>query len=66
VLAFQEYKSPASMKTVPHGWTNIGNVSTLGDAVAAFNPTGRINETIIRVVRERHAPIPATFPPTDR
>src|SRR5262245_50191017 len=30
--------------------TNIGNVSTLGDAVAAFNPTKRINgKTIIRV-----------------
>jgi NADPH:quinone reductase-like Zn-dependent oxidoreductase len=30
--------------------TNIGNVSTLDDAVAAFNPTGRITgKTIIRV-----------------
>jgi NADPH:quinone reductase-like Zn-dependent oxidoreductase len=30
--------------------TNIGNVSTLGDAVAAFNPTARIKgKTIIRV-----------------
>ena len=30
--------------------TNIGNVSTLDDAVAAFNPTKRINgKTIIRV-----------------
>jgi len=30
--------------------TNIGNVATLGDAVAAFNPTGRISgQTIIRV-----------------
>src|SRR5215469_9714204 len=30
--------------------TNIGNVATLGDAVAAFNPTERINgKTIIRV-----------------
>jgi NADPH:quinone reductase-like Zn-dependent oxidoreductase len=30
--------------------TNIGNVSTLDDAVAAFNPTERINgKTIIRV-----------------
>jgi NADPH:quinone reductase-like Zn-dependent oxidoreductase len=30
--------------------TNIGNISTLDDAVAAFNPTGRINgKTIIRV-----------------
>jgi NADPH:quinone reductase-like Zn-dependent oxidoreductase len=30
--------------------TNIGNVSTLDDAVAAFNPTQRINgKTIIRV-----------------
>jgi len=35
--------------------TNIGNVSTLDDAVAAFNPTKRINakrikgKTIVRV-----------------
>jgi NADPH:quinone reductase-like Zn-dependent oxidoreductase len=30
--------------------TNIGNVSTLDDAVAAFNPTKRINgKAIIRV-----------------
>src|SRR5262249_34072242 len=30
--------------------TNIGNVATLDDAVAAFNPTGRISgQTIIRV-----------------
>ena len=30
--------------------TNIGNVSTLDDAVAAFNPTERISgKTIIRV-----------------
>ena len=30
--------------------TNIGNVSTLDDAVAAFNPTKRIKgKTIIRV-----------------
>jgi NADPH:quinone reductase-like Zn-dependent oxidoreductase len=30
--------------------TNIGNVSTLGDAVAAFNPAARIKgKTIIRV-----------------
>jgi hypothetical protein len=30
--------------------TNIGTVSTLDDAVAAFNPTKRINgKTIIRV-----------------
>jgi hypothetical protein len=30
--------------------TNIGNVSTLDDAVAAFNQTKRINgKTIIRV-----------------
>jgi hypothetical protein len=30
--------------------TNIGIVSTLGEAVAAFNPTKRINgKTIIRV-----------------
>jgi len=30
--------------------TNIGNVATLDDAVAAFNPTGRRNgQTIIRV-----------------
>ena len=30
--------------------TNIGNVSTLADAVAAFNQTKRINgKTIIRV-----------------
>ena len=30
--------------------TNIGNVATLDDAVAAFNPTKRINgKTIIRV-----------------
>jgi len=30
--------------------SNIGNVSTLDDAVAAFNPTERINgKTIIRV-----------------
>ena len=30
--------------------TNIGNVSTLDDAVAAFNPTERIKgKTIIRV-----------------
>jgi NADPH:quinone reductase-like Zn-dependent oxidoreductase len=32
--------------------TNIGNVSTLDDAVAALNPTERINgKTIIRVRR---------------
>ena len=32
--------------------TNIGNVATLDDAVAAFNPTGRISgQTIIRVRR---------------
>jgi NADPH:quinone reductase-like Zn-dependent oxidoreductase len=32
--------------------TNIGNVSTLDDAVAAFNPTERLRgKTIIRVVR---------------
>jgi NADPH:quinone reductase-like Zn-dependent oxidoreductase len=31
-------------------WTNIGNVSTLGDAVAALNPTERRKgKTIIRV-----------------
>jgi hypothetical protein len=36
--------------------TNIGTVATLDDAVAAFNPTKRINgKTIIRVRRERHA-----------
>jgi NADPH:quinone reductase-like Zn-dependent oxidoreductase len=30
--------------------TNIGNIATLDDAVAAFNPTKRINgKTIIRV-----------------
>jgi hypothetical protein len=30
--------------------TNIGDVATLGDAVAAFNPTERISgQTIIRV-----------------
>ena len=30
--------------------TNIGNVATLDDAVAAFNPAGRISgQTIIRV-----------------
>jgi hypothetical protein len=30
--------------------TNIGNIATLDDAVAAFNPTGRISgQTIIRV-----------------
>jgi hypothetical protein len=30
--------------------TNIGNVSNLGDAVAAFNPTGRrTGKTIIHV-----------------
>jgi NADPH:quinone reductase-like Zn-dependent oxidoreductase len=30
--------------------TNIGNVATLDDAVAAFNPTERVNgKTIIRV-----------------
>jgi NADPH:quinone reductase-like Zn-dependent oxidoreductase len=30
--------------------TNIGNVSTLDDAVAAFNPTARIKgKTVIRV-----------------
>jgi hypothetical protein len=30
--------------------TNIGNVSTLDDAVAAFNPTGRTKgKTIVRV-----------------
>jgi hypothetical protein len=30
--------------------TNIGNVATLDDAVAAFNPTERISgQTIIRV-----------------
>ena len=30
--------------------TNIGNVATLDDAVAALNPTGRISgQTIIRV-----------------
>jgi hypothetical protein len=33
-------------------WTNIGQVGTLDDAVAAFNPTERINgKTIIRVRR---------------
>jgi hypothetical protein len=33
--------------------TNIGNVSTLDEAVAAFNPTERRNgKTIIRVRRE--------------
>jgi hypothetical protein len=43
--------------------TNIGNVPTLDDAVAAFNPTKRIkakritDKTIIRVRPERHAPI---------
>ena len=32
---------------------NIGNVATLDDAVAAFNPTERINgKTIIRIVRD--------------
>jgi hypothetical protein len=37
--------------------TNIGNVATLDDAVAAFNPTKRINgKTIIRV---RPSPIDA-------
>jgi hypothetical protein len=36
--------------------TNIGNVSTLDDAVAAFNSTKRISgKTIIRVVREDRA-----------
>ena len=31
-------------------WANIGSVSTLDDAVAAFNPTERIKgKTIIRV-----------------
>ena len=31
-------------------WTNIGNVSTLDAAVAAFNPTARIKgKTIVRV-----------------
>jgi hypothetical protein len=31
-------------------WTNIGNIATLDDAVAAFNPTKRISgKTIIRV-----------------
>ena len=30
--------------------TNIGNVSTLGDAVAALNPTRRVvGKTIIRI-----------------
>jgi hypothetical protein len=30
--------------------TNIGNIATLDDAVAAFNPTERISgQTIIRV-----------------
>ena len=30
--------------------TNIGNIATLGEAVAAFNPTKRISgKTIIRV-----------------
>jgi hypothetical protein len=37
--------------------TNIGNVATLDDAVAAFNPIERVKgKTIICVVRERHAP----------
>ena len=37
--------------------TNIGNVATLDDAVAAFNQTKRINgKTIIRV-RPGHAPM---------
>ncbi|MDP1818838.1 MAG: hypothetical protein Q8K58_02970 [Acidimicrobiales bacterium] len=37
----------------PDGWrTNIGNVATLDDAVAAFNPTERISgQTIIRIRR---------------
>jgi NADPH:quinone reductase-like Zn-dependent oxidoreductase len=40
--------------------TNIGNVATLDDAVAAFNPTKRINgKTIIRV---RPSPIDARGP----
>jgi hypothetical protein len=31
--------------------TNIGKVATLGDAVAAFNPTERIiGQTIIRII----------------
>lgn len=29
----------------PAGRTNIGNVATLGEAVAAFNPTQRIRNT---------------------
>jgi hypothetical protein len=33
--------------------TNIGNVATLDDAVAAFNPTERTKgKTIIRVIGE--------------
>ena len=40
--------------------TNIGTVSTLDDAVAAFNPTERRKgKTIIRVRPERHAPFDA-------
>jgi NADPH:quinone reductase-like Zn-dependent oxidoreductase len=42
-------------RRVRHGRlrTNIGNVSTLDDAVVAFNPTKRITgKTIIRVARE--------------
>jgi hypothetical protein len=31
--------------------TNIGNVATLDDAVAAFSPTERIREQTIIVVR---------------
>ena len=41
--------------------TNIGNVSTLDDAVAAFNPTERMQRgrRSSAFVRERHAPIDA-------
>jgi hypothetical protein len=40
--------------------TNIGTVSTLDDAVAAFNPTKRISgRRSSAFVRERHAPIDA-------
>ena len=41
--------------------TNIGNIATLDDAVAAFNPTERIRagRRSSAFVRERHAPIDA-------
>jgi NADPH:quinone reductase-like Zn-dependent oxidoreductase len=40
--------------------TNIGKILTLDEAVAAFNPTERINGKTISAVRERRAPIPVT------